>query len=249
MFEKLGYFQASGLFSTEHTVSVLICFALVIIATYLTFETSESKQKLIFNIIKYVLTVTIIAELVVDIVIKNHNAESLIPLNFTLLFVVALWFINLKNKSISNIAKVLVAYLGLGFGGLTLIFTVPSFTNYPVFHIKCMFAVVNYSAMLYCGLALISNNKVKINIKSFKIALFMVADFVVDCLILNAIFGTNFLALFSPNGLNIEWLNSLWLSAGGVYSLVMVAMLFACVVLAYVVGKLIVYLIKKYNQQ
>ncbi len=238
MFSKQGTYLATNIFSLEHVVASLICFAIVIICVYLINDMCWQKFKPFYKIIGSIVPILLLFELVVDACVGNNNIENFVPIGTTLIFSLTFASSFCGNEKIKRVANAVSAYFGVAFGTAFLVFTVPNFSNYPIFHVKCLFSLFSSSIMLFCGIVLIQKKQVKINLKSLKFALVAVIDLLVDCIILNTMFNTNFMFISSPKGLNIAWLNSLYLFSNGFYSLFAVSFYVASILLVYMTYKL-----------
>jgi len=233
----------------SHIIASFICIALALIMVYLTKDAEKKELKIHYNIVACIISVMLVISIVWDLFQGQWQIENIIPISISLLFVLALWLMNSKKACLNKIAKVFVAYVGVAFGLLLLIVPVPSFTNYPLFHFKSMFALFTYTSMFCLGLMHFATKEVEINSKNLKLATFLIFDVIVDCLILNTLLNANFLFLFSPDGMNIEWLNNVYIFNNNIYSLLMFGFYFIPVLAVYLVYKLADILIKKYNSE
>lgn len=248
MFKDLQTYQASGLFSMSHIVAFAICFAIIAICVYLSLEITKKEIKTIYIFFAVCMLLMILIDYIWNIARGYTQIENLIPISIITLFIIALCLSLCKKEKLAYISKVFLTYVGIGFGAVMLVLTFPSFTNYPVFHFKCLFELCCYSAMLYTGIMMLVLKEVKICAKTFKIALFIIADVLVDCLILNMIFNVNFLNLMSPEGLGLNFLTNLHMFNGGIYSILAFAFYFSPIVLAYITCKTIYFVMNKYNK-
>lgn len=221
MFSKQGTYLATNIFSLEHVVASLICFAIVIICIYLINDMCWQKFKPVYIIMGSIVPILLLAELVVDACLGNTSIENMVPIGTTLMFAVAFVLSIASKNRLKQIADIITAFFGIAFGTTLLVFTVPNFSCYPVFHIKCLFSLFSSSIMLFCGISLVMKKQVEINFKSLKIALIILLDLLVDCVILNTLCDVNFMFLSSPQGLNLSILSDLYLFSNGIYSLMM----------------------------
>ena len=249
MFTSLGTYKACGLFNMSHIVASFICVALALILVYLTKDSTKEQLKIHYNIVAVILSVMLVFTIVWNLFQDQIKIEDIIPLSISFFFVLALWLMNSKKLWLRNLAKVFVGYVGVAFGFLLLIVPIPSFTNYPLFHFKSLFALFTYTSMFCLGLMQFVVKEVEINFKNLSIAVFLMLDIVIDCLVLNLLFDANFLFLFSPNGLNIPCLNCLYTFNNNIYTLAIVLMCVLLLIVTYLVVKFAELVLKHNNKK
>jgi len=240
MFKDLETYKATGLFSMSHIISFAICFLIVAICVYLSVGISKKETKTIFIFFAVSIFIMLLIEFVWNMAKGYRTPENIVPISFVLFFVVALILSCFEKKNISKIAKIFIAYFGIGFGTAMLVLTIPSITNYPIFHFKCLFQTTSVSVMLYCGIMMFVLKEVEFNFKSFKTALILLADILIDCLVLSLIFNSNFLYIISPNGLNFALLTNLYEFNAGLYS----CCVFFCCFIPIILTQLVICVIK-----
>ncbi len=248
MFSKKGTYLPTEMFSLTHVVASVVCLAVVLIGVYLVRDLKKENNKKFHIIISSVFSGLIIMEIVYEIYVKNISLQSLLPLSVNFLVLVSMLLLFCKNKTICLFSKTIIAYVGVGYGVFSLIFLIPSITNYPIFHIECLIQMFTASIMLFAGLTILVKKEVEINIKSLKIALCILFDFVVDCLIINLIFDTNYLFLISPQGINLPFLNGLYLFSSELYSVAIFMFYFVLILSVFVVYKCFEFMVDKYNK-
>jgi len=248
MFSEIGTFNPTELFSLSHTIASLICFAIVFICVYLAKDFSEKETKKLVVGIAYAMFALLIIETIYDLCQNQSSIENIVQINVISIFAVSVLLSYSKNQKISHVFKSFVAYSGVGIGSVLLIFTFPSIMNFPIFHIKCLIELVCYSFMVFIGVSLFVRKEVEINAKTLGKALLVLAVFITDCLIINIVFNTNYLYLISPKTLGIEFLNTLYITCSGVYSLVAVMSYFVLEIALFALYKLFKLFVDSYNK-
>ena len=248
MFTSSGFYPPCGLFNMSHIIASFICVALALICVYLAKDSGiqEFKPYRIFAVV--VLGLMLIVDVVWSIIQKQMIIENILPYGLTLCFALSLCLVEAKNLNISKLAKVFVGYIGVAFGLLILIAPVPSFTNYPLFHFKSMFAILTGSIMFFFGIMQFVKKEVEMNAKTLGLAVFLMLDLIVDCLVLNVVFNANYLYLFNPANINIGWINDIYLFNYNLYTIFMVALYISPILVIYSVYKLAELLVKSYNK-
>lgn len=249
MISEYGTYNPAGLFSMSHIVAFLVCFALVVVCVFLAKDLTQDNFKPCFITIATVISLLLFIEIMLNIYAEHLKPENILPIGIELLFVAFMWLSLLKNKAVAYVSKVVVAFVGTSFGVFFLIFTLPSVTNYPIFHVKCFFEIAISSLMLFIGIMIFKQNEVKLNAKSLKIALVMMLAFLVDCLTINVVFDTNYLFLISPKGLNIPFLNNIYLFSNGLYSLMIFSIYLLVIIMVYAIYRIFKFVVDKYNQE
>lgn len=248
MFTSSGFYNPCGLFNLSHIVASFICIALVLICVYLAKDMKKQEFKPYHIFLIVVLGLMLVVDIVWSIIQKQITIENLFPYGLILSFIIALCLTNARNGNIKQLAKIFIAYVGVAFGLLILVAPVPSFTNYPLFHFKSMFAILSGSIIFFLGLMQFVFKQVEMNSKTLGLAIFLVFDLIIDCLILNVVFNANYLYLFNPGNLNVEWLSNIYLFNNNIYTALMVVLYIMPILVIYTVYKLADLLVKRYNK-
>lgn len=228
MFSKVGTYEAVGLFSTTHIISIIVCFVLIGLAAILT---RKMKKETYFKLLKIFAIIVTALEIFKIFLAWHENKFTLnawLPLFFCSLFIYSLWLTWCKNKVLKDLGLSYIAFASIVAGIAFIVFPTTSFTWYPIFHFKCIHSMVYHSMMVYSGIMLYVTKAFKIDLKAvLKYSVFCLA-FMVLALIINLNFDSNLMFISNPGVVPLKVLHAIYEISPVLFT---ITMLFAHIVL------------------
>ena len=250
MFSKVGEYDAAGLFSTAHIISIIVCFVLIVTIAILT---RKMTKKTYFKLLKIFTIIATILEIIKILLTWHEGRRDLnawLPMFFCSLFIYSLWLTWFKNEFIKDFGLSYIAFAGIVSGLAFIIFPTTSFTWYPIFHFKCLHSMIYHSMMVYAGVMLYVTKSYKIDLKAvLKYSIFCLS-FMIFALVLNHNFDSNFMFISNPGIVPLPFLHTIYDYSPILFT---ISMMFAHIVLMgfgmYGIVKLVKYLKNKHKSR
>lgn len=210
MFSKVGTYQAAGLFTHAHMISVIVCLVCIMLLVCIT---RKMKSQTYFKVLRAVAIIVTILEVFKIAWTWTENRFALtswFPLYFCSLFIYASWMSLSKNKQLKELGLSYISLASIAAGVIFIFFPTTSFTWYPLFHFKCIHSMVYHSIMVYMGIMLYVTKAYSPNIKSvFTYCLFCFI-FMTVAEITNILFDSNLMFIANPSNIPISFLFNIY---------------------------------------
>ena len=149
-YDNYTHEDISGMFSTEHLISIILFVVLGWLALYLTRNFNKEQVRKLHIITALIITIMELSKISLRIY-KQQSYDSWVPLYFCSLFIFAVWASLSDNKYISRMGY---AYMTMGGIGASICFTLypsTSFGMYPAWHPSTIYSFIFHFAMFVTG--------------------------------------------------------------------------------------------------
>jgi len=212
----------AGMFTPAHILSIAVCFVLISLAV---FFTRKITQKTYFRLLKVFAVIVTLLEIVKICLTLEEGVRGIyayLPLFFCSLFIYSLWLTCFNNKIIKGFGLSYIAYAAVIAGVAFIIFPTSSFSLYPFLHFKCIHSMLFHSMMVYAGIMLYVTKSYEIKLKTILQYVIFTLTFMLLSVILNNIYGGNFMFVSNPGGIPIPLLTIIFNFSPVLYSIVMI---------------------------
>lgn len=221
MFSKYGKYEAVGLFSTTHLISIVVLFFAMLLAVFLTKKMSRKCYLIVLRVFAIVFTCLELFKIGWTWwCLNNFILDAWLPLFFCSLFIYSLWLTWFKQKKIQDLG---LSFIGIGciIGGIAfIIFPTTSFRWFPIWHFQCLYSMIYHSAMVYAGIMCIVTKSINVNVKTVLRYCLFTFVFMALATGINLICNSNLMFTNNPGAIPLELLHIIYNFNPYLYSLI-----------------------------
>ena len=217
-FAPAGRFDACGMFTTSHILSVIICLVLIALASAFVIKSDcvSSRQKMM-KCTAIILTILEIIKISHSFYYGDLYLDAWFPLSYCGLFIFAAWISGFGNGRIRHIADAYITY-GCPVAGICfLIFPTTSLMSYPVWHYFSAYSLLFHTLMIFFGIISLHQEQ-RLTISTYLRYLIFILPFSVISIIINHCEGSNLMNLREPYNIPIAWLQTIYDNASWLYT-------------------------------
>ena len=222
MFAKYGIYDAVGLFSTTHLITMVVLFFAVLMLAISTKKMSKKCYLMILRVMAIVFTCLELMKMIWTWCNGNFIIDAWAPLFFCSLFIYALWLTWFKNPKVQEVGLSFIGLGGIVAGIAFIIFPTTSFRWFPIWHFQCLYSMLYHSAMVYAGIMCFVTKSIKINLKTIIKYCFFTLSFILFAIGINLIKGSNLMFMNHPSAIPLEMLHIVYNFSPVLYTCLMV---------------------------
>ncbi len=222
MFSRPGTYQAVGLFSTTHIISIFVCFVLIAIVVVLTRHMTSKVYFKLLKVLAVVITLLEAFKICWSLINGISNLDSWLPLYFCSLFIYSLWFSASNNNKLRDFGLSFIALAGIVCGAIFIISPSTSFRTYPIFHFQCIYSMIYHSIMVYCGIMCFITKSIKVDLRVVLRYVIFCAIFMTMAVIVNLVFDTNMMFISNPYAIPLPFLATIYEFSHILYSILII---------------------------
>lgn len=208
LFAPPDSFEACGMFTLPHIISLILCILLICVALYFSRNISDSVLRKITIIFAYVFSVMEIIKIIYKFAVKDtYQLDFWLPLSFCSLFIYSLLAVAYGRGIVKTLGLSFI--VGGGFTGGLAFLIVPSTSLManPIFHYLSIHSMLFHSCMIYMCFMYMLRGAFKLTLKNYKYYFVYIFSVCIICLILNLIFKANLMVIASPVNIPVKIVN------------------------------------------
>lgn len=201
----LEYFEnkgACGLFTFGHLISVVCFFTLLVLALFLSRKMTDKGFKICHVLVAVLITIFEVLKITLKL-LAGRGPDDWLPFYYCSLFIFAIWFTLINNKTINAIGYSYITMGGILAGTLFTLYPSTSLGMYPLFHPSCFHSFFYHLTMVYFGILLIQKKKYVPTPKHFIHYLTFILIICLPSYFFNEWLGSNCMFLHNAFGLPI----------------------------------------------
>ena len=201
-------YSPCGVYTAGHFVSLLICFALLVLLLILFRNTDLERLYFYIRRLAVILTVLEAVKIGHNFYYGYTNIDSWVPLSFCSLFIYACYMSGYGSGKIREAGDAFFVVGGIVAGIVFISMPTTSLTMYPLFHFQSVYSMIFHTLMVAVGILMLRRGK-KPTVRLFCRYAAYFLSFAALALSINLVFRSNLMTFREPYKLPFEFLHIL----------------------------------------
>lgn len=222
-FAPLDAYEAAGMFSVSHLISLGVCLVLLCLAFWFSRRLTSNQVNQLTRYFAIMVTGLEFIKIGYNFYYGYTWIDAWVPLSFCSLFIYATWLSGYGKGMMKDIGDAYIV-IGCVLGGLGfLLMPTTSLMRYPIWHFLCLYSLLFHMMMIYLGVLYMTHRKVRINWRTYCYFSIYFLISALICIVINTIYGSNLMILREPFNVPLPWIHQVKANSQVAYTLMAVS--------------------------